>query len=700
MGLHALAIPLAACLGFWAILGLVLHASVSLLSRLSALKRYSGKQLIVAATVNATNTATSLGKTATRALLWLSIWWITVILIFFFFSFLYVTYTEYPATWIGAMRGYNLYLAPFLHSVVLVPLRVVDLLLRALIPIWNSTFWFFKALGVQGLIPIVVEQIDALVDMSLALFSLLGHLAQEMARLAQSFGCSGRACLQQERGVRDLLTSMADVRDIAVHALRVGHAFCGTVAAPLDALVYPLLDLNLAEGVHNLANAAIQLFVVVPWSTTLRCAEKEDNQYSILMCTPDLAPTFNFLVAGISNLGLLIDNWLNVILLIVETVVGGNPPQCATAGYSGLIPDLLAADAVFKNGPTVLVGLTDWLYAVTDGSVAVYTGHGAQARMAVWPFRVDPLLGVAAVTYAQLHELDVTTFSSGKTSRAMQTTAMLGCNCTDTAQGLAVACAILPMSGIPNEAARDNYRLQALFSDATAASLYTCAGVDLYVRSVRWSYTRYETATATLGASTAQTAIPSNDCISRGTCRELDATVWLIPRCGQDIPLNAPTACISTAPCFPFCMAARVSGMGPANLVFVRAGEWRSGRTVLGQDCAFSESTPGTVQLGVARAPDMTASRAVSSWKALLQTGTTEVYGFASKRVCTRAPKIISAVQKNLTRVSYNVQLTGQPFVITGDTALTTVDLGGGAESVQVLFFFLSWANSRLFFLL
>jgi hypothetical protein len=67
---------------------------------------------------------------------------------------------------------------------------------------------------------------------------------------------------------------------------------------------------------------------------------------------------------------------------------------------------------------------------------------------------------------------------------------------------------------------------------------------------------------------------------------------------------------------------------------------------------------------------------------------TTEVYGFASKRVCTRAPKIISAVQKNLTRVSYNVQLTGQPFVITGDTALTTVDLGGGAESVQVLFFF------------
>lgn len=678
MSLQALAIPLGGCLGFWAILGLVLHAIASSLSRLSALKKYSGKQLIVAAAVNATNTATSLGKTATRALLWLAVWWGTVILIFFFFSFLYVTYTEYPATWIGAVRGYNQYMAPFLHRVVLVPLRLLDLFLRALIPIWNSAIWFLKTLGVQGLLPILIEQIDALVDMSVALFSLLMHLAQELARFAQSFGCSGKLCLQPERGLRDFLTSMADVRDIAVHALRVGHAFCGTLAAPLDALAYPLLDLNLAEGVHNLLNAVIQLFVVVPWSTTLRCAEKEDNQFGMLMCTPDLAPTFNFLAAGIANLGLLIDNWLNVILLIVETVLGGNPPQCA-AGYTGVIPDLLAADAVFKNGPTVLVGLTDWLYSVTDGSVAVYTGHGAQARMALWPFKVDPLLGVAAVTYGQLHELDVSTFSSGKTARAMQTTAMLGCNCSDTAQGLVVACAILPMSGIPDEASRDKYRLNVLFSDATAASLYTCAGVDLYVRSVRWSYTRYETVTVTLGT------IPSNDCISRGTCRELDATVWLVPRCGQDISLNAQTACISTAPCFPFCMAARVSGMGQANLVFVRAGEWRAGRTVLGQDCALETSTPGTTQLGATRGPDVVTSRAPSSWNALLQTGLTEVYAFANRRVCTRAPAITSVVQRNLTRVSYNVQLSGQPFVITGDTTMTTVDLGGGAESVQVV---------------
>lgn len=685
MSLKMLAIPLAGCLGVWGIIGLLLHAVTSLLLRISVLKKYSAKQLLIATATNAVNTASSVGKTVSRVVLWLTIWWITVILIFFFFSFIYVTYTEYPATWFGAVRGYNLYFSPFLYQVVLVPLRVIDLFLRALIPIWNSAWWFLKTLGVQGILPIVVEQISVLVDLSMAIFSLVGHMAEELSRFMQSFACNGKACLQAERGIRDVLTSMADVRDITVHALRIGHAFCGTLAAPLDALLYPLLDLNLAECVHNLVNAIVQLFVVVPWSTTLRCAEKEDNQYAVLMCTPDLVPTFNFLAASISNLGLLIDNWANVVFLIVETVVGGSPPVCAARGFDGIIPDLLAADPVFTGATTVLVGLTDWLYAVTDGNVAVYTGHGAQARIARWPSKVDPLLGVAAVTFGQLHEMDVTTFSSGRTNRAMQTTALLGCECLDTLEGLAVSCSILPMNGVPNDAATDSFRLRVLFSSTLAASLYTCAGVDLYVRSVRWSFKRYETVTATLGSSTVETTLPSNDCISRGTCRELDATVWLVPRCGQDVQRNAPTACLPTAPCMPFCMASRVSGSGAANLVFVRANDWRSGATVLGQDCALYASTTETIQLGVHTGPNVSSSRAASYGRdSLLQTGSTEVYGFSSRRACTRAYKVTSVTEKTTARVSNNVRLSGQPFVITGDTTLTTIDLGGGAESVQV----------------
>ena len=103
--------------------------------------------------------------------------------------------------------------------------------------------------------------------------------------------------------------------------------------------------------------------------------------------------------------------------------------------------------------------------------------------------------------------------------------------------------------------------MQVLFPNTQVAKQYTCAGVDLYVKSVRWSFTRYQTEEATLGSAQGDKAtLPTNDCIARGTCRELDATVWLVPRCGQDRNLNSGEGCTSTATCIPFCMAARSAG--------------------------------------------------------------------------------------------------------------------------------------------
>ena len=208
---------------------------------------------------------------------------------------------------------------------------------------------------------------------------------------------------------------------------------------------------------------------------------------------------------------------------------------------------------------------------------------------------------------------------------------------------------------------------------------------------MRWSYTRYESKTVTLGTTGQASALPTHDCISRGTCRELDATVWLIPRCGQDNTLlNGETACIPTAPCFPFCMAARSAGSGRVNLVFVRAARWREGATILGQDCTIQTSTPGTTQLGLSRTG--TASSAGTTQGSLLQTGGTAVFGVsATTQACTSALGVTSMVPKNLSaitaagpRVAYNVVLSGQPFTVTEDTLFTTVPLGGGIDSVQV----------------
>jgi uncharacterized Zn-binding protein involved in type VI secretion len=93
-----------------------------------------------------------------------------------------------------------------------------------------------------------------------------------------------------------------------------------------------------------------------------------------------------------------------------------------------------------------------------------------------------------------------------------------------------------------------------------------------------------------------------------------------------------------------------------------------------------------------------------STHTGLLQTGSsTAVYGFVQPgvtRVCQPALGVTSTVPKNASalsasgpRVSFNVVLQGQPFAITGDTVFTAVELGGGAESVQVWFISVLRAN-------
>ena len=671
-GVNMLAIPFGLSLAAWSLAALFLHGLAALVVRASKFKKYTSKQMLITLATTVTSSFATGMRAVTRTVTGLLKLWLLWLAVFVLFSAVYVTYTEFPETWLGAARMYNQHAGPYVNQVVLLPLQMADLLLRGVLPIWNSAWWFFKALLTQGLLPILIDQVQVVLDMAVALVSLVTRLSEALVEWFMSFLCVGSACLRPERGVLNLFPSMLAVREFSLLGAQLGHSFCSTLAAPLDILVYPLLDIHMTEAVHSLANAVLQLLTVIPHTTAVRCQEKESNQFAVLMCTPDLAPFFNFLAAGLSSLGLAIDNWFNVALIVVQTVLGGDPPQC-TGGTHAMIPDLLAKDAVFGGDQTVLVGLTDWLYAVTDGRTALYLGHndGTQAKVRTWPYAVDAGLGVAAVAYSALQDLDVSAFSSGTTAGALQTTAMLGCNCTDTASGMRVLCAILPMSGIPEDNALESYRLEVLFAEPSAPGLYTCAGVDIYVKPVRWSYTRYE----------ARPEERTHDCISRGTCRELDATVWLIPRCGQDIPLNGETACIPTAPCFPFCMAARSVGSGGTNLVFVRAARWRDGATILGQDCALAGAGPDSVQEGMPRTG--TSSVSASSRSSLLQAA---VYGYlhpGESSVCQPALGVTSIVPKPV-RVAHNVVLEGQPFIVTGDTIFTVVDLGGGAESVQV----------------
>ena len=532
MGAELFAVPMWTSLCVFGAAVLLVHAVAALWSRTSsAFKRYTAKQMLIALAVVFTSALAAGARVVVRTANGLLRWWLLFAVAFTGFSLVYVTYTEFPEVWLGMARFYNGSIGPLIHATVVVPLQILDVLLRGLLPLWDSAVWFVKSLAVQGFLPSVIQEARTVMQMATAVLNFAEHLSAGLLAWIEGFLCEGAACLHPEMGVLDLLSPMGDVREFVALGAKLGRGFCAGLAAPLDLLLFPLLDLNFAEAVHHLGNAVLQLFTVIPRATAARCGMAAGNQFDTLMCTPDLAPFFHLLVAGLSSLGQALDNWLNVAFLIVETAVGGGgaTPQCDPVA-SGMIPDMVAESDFFPPGAfKAVVGLTDWMYAVTDGVTAVYMGHSepGEARVQAWPFpgTMDVSLGVAAVTYSGVHDLDVSAFSSGKrTSGAMQTTAMLACNCTDDALlGMRILCSILPMSGVPTEAALEDYLLEALFPDTDAGRLYTCAGVDVYVKSVRWSYTRYSPAKggATLGSSGTGATLPSvaQDCVARGTCR-------------------------------------------------------------------------------------------------------------------------------------------------------------------------------------
>lgn len=678
MGAELFAVPFAVSLVLICVFERVINAVMCLVFRVSPWKQLAAQNVLV----RMVDLGASLGTVVTRTLVDVGVrllgLWILFVTAFVIFSAIWVTYEEYPETWIGMVRFYNANLGPFLSYWFVMPLQVADILLRALLPLWDAGVWWTKAVLFQGLLPIVIQEIKTLLRIATTLFLLAQDTATALQVFAESFKCEGEACLVPENRAFDLLSGMGQVRQLVALTRELLAVFCGTVSAPLDLLVFPLLDLNFAIGVHNLWNFLLQALTVIPHTTTVRCSMAFDNTFGVMMCIPDLEPAFNFLVAGISSMGLMVDNWVNVAFALVQNAVTGTAPTC-DAATPQLTPTAFMGSAVFGRNFTAVVGLTQWMYAVTDGYTAIYKGSDDRGvRTQRWPYAMDASLGVAAVSYGPMSDLDASTVTAARTVGSLQTTAMMACNCSNTDAGIEILCAILPLNGLPSGKAAANYLLQVLFPDEmTARILGTCDQVDIAVHSNRFSATRYATKPVGLGSSTA--TLPSPDCVTRGTCREVDATVYVVPRCGAS---ESSMACLSLN-CFPFCMAVRPAGSSNNNLQLVPASRWRTGYTTLAQDCAMSTST--VLNVGTSLSPTRTSSTVASPPGQLTSGIATGVFASGPTRACQPVQRVIS-FQPSQAGVPLRAatRLPAQPLFTTGDTVFTERALGGGASAVVI----------------
>jgi hypothetical protein len=246
-------------------------------------------------------------------------------------SILYVTYEQAPWVWTDMARGYNAFMGPFIHNTVVQALKLFNEAFKGVVPLYNA-FLFIVGRVMQGFIfPTLTTEFLAVQQIGVSLFSLCRNLVLSIFAWLQTVvvscpDASGDACFDLSDRTMDLVAPMADVRNTIAALFGIFDRVCNPFRPVSDILAYPFMDLNLAKGIHNIINAVLYFVVQMPEVTYIRCKRHASAGY--LMCTPDLEPVFIFLVQGLRDLGRMLDNWMEVVFVVVQGVFGVSTSQC------------------------------------------------------------------------------------------------------------------------------------------------------------------------------------------------------------------------------------------------------------------------------------------------------------------------------------------------------------------------------------
>ena len=607
--------------------------------------------------------ALSLASALVTTLLWVSI-------VMLLGSVMYVTYEQAPWVWTDLARAYNAFLGPFVNTTIVGTADIVNTIFKGVVPLWNGFFFFLSRLLSGYFLPTVISESVTFGKIGVSLYEFSKHSSISLFSWVQPVAVTcpvseGDACFSLVDRTLDIVTPMANVRDVVGHFVGVVRNICDPITPIFDIVTFPFMDLNLAKGVHNIVNSILYLVVQMPEITHLRCSRHGDE--ASLMCTPDMDPFFSFLTTGIRDIGRMIDNWVEVIFVIVQGVLGTrSAPACES---SVLSPPMLSSgqlrSTLFGSNQTVVVGLGGWLMAVTDGVIIAYHGQG-KMRMAAWPSVVNVSHGVAAVTYSTSSDRDVTRLSSS--AYASTATALMGCKCLSNGQRIQLQCAVMPYEGL---LANQSSFVPVFFQQgSTIEQALQCSDIDIVVQSVRWPATRFSSVTT-----------PLPDCSLSRTCNQVDATVWVVPRSNCD---RESTVCS----CHPFCMATRLAGSQASPLVLYSASQWRSKVYIVKRDCNL-QSSSASMQDGLS----------VSSLVDDTPVVTTQVSGespqFTASSVseqtlsCTDNLLVTSIINRTVHPAYTNptaayLRDPSAPFVITGDTIFTSIKHGDGTHAVKV----------------
>lgn len=558
----------------------------------SPLKGYASIQMIGAGATYISTIGSSLlnilSSVASGALAY-TFW---AIVVTFFFSILYVIQEYYPDIMVQTVDSWNAWMGPLLHTLLIAPSKVFDIMFSAIIPIYNLITWVFIQWFYNGIILTAINDLRPYRDFGVNLALFCKEFVQSAVYYIETFVypcplstttttqssspssstnttspasfslaeittlAGGDRCFDPGIRTFDFITPMKHIRGIAIAWAAIIANMCHGLKPVVDISIYPFIDINFSKGIQGIVNSILYTLIQVPSVTYQRCKRHGsgdpggDSINRLVMCLPDFDPSYNMLISGLRSMGRMLDNWLDISSIIVQEFIGIDTGTDCEAQALALSPANYSR-ALFGTNETRVVGLTEGLYAVTDGYHAQYFNHYNSVETIIvpnaWPEPIDVSMGVAAVTYWDDHgaERDSLGFSS---------TTMLGCRCMDNAGAppMRIRCVLALMEEQAygdSISVEDDLAFDVVFHQRSTANYMTCKTSEISVQSVRWPSTRFTRAFAS------EADLRDTTCQSKGTCSRIDATIWVAPLCSSSSrQLLVQSACIPTftgASCYP-----------------------------------------------------------------------------------------------------------------------------------------------------
>lgn len=461
--------------------------------------------------------------------------------------------------------AYNQGVAPVLNVLFEMSL-MLNSVLRFLLPVYNAIIYIPAQFTSQVLMPLVWQFADIIPSMisnaSLAFTALVMSLVDYVKNMAKCAGEGIEVCNNSSKcGAAfveydlncfanpaflsvDLMTSGVYLRRVMFDLQHVLANTCASTALLVNVAIFPFLDFNLYKAIHCLVNVPFHGTVSLILGTLRRCeylqATRATEVETAVGCTPDFLPFFSILVEALRALGRLVDNWLNSVVGLVLEALSQTQPTCSGWTVGATVEEAVQVFGV-STARVRVVGLTEKSVAVTDGVSAMYRSGSHQAWASyAWPFPVRVANGVAAVQATLSIDGDD---GDGRTG-------LLGCECLDTPDGIALACASVALlsTASDDDALYNASTIHNVKFDAVSTVGMTCARTMVRVLPLRFSRRRVATSAgggrdmhqrdpyATFGAKQQTSPFIA------------DAAIYVQPLCGP----AGPTCLPNTDSCYPW----------------------------------------------------------------------------------------------------------------------------------------------------